>query len=193
MAYEKLVLHPLNPRAILHDPAALVDGLREKGLVGAAFSWDGDIHYAAGPRFRELLLFRRPNESGVDPHVSIVETSAEPLFLGAGHARPPRCPSCQWMLEDWRSQLRSWQRERQRGHWRCTRCGRLIEVERLDWDHTGGIARYSLDLWGIRHNAAVPSDELLEFLEAATREKWNYFYYLLGTVAPGGIQPSPGR
>jgi hypothetical protein len=53
-------------------------------------------------------------------------------------------------------------------------------VQKLDWAHTGGIARYSLDLWGIRQGAAAPSAELLALLERVTLEKWNYFYYRLG-------------
>jgi hypothetical protein len=193
MAYEKLVLHPLNSRAILHDPSTLVDGLLEKGLIGGSFDWDGEVHYAAGPRFRKLVLFKRTLERDLpEPHVSISETSEEPEFLGASHARPPRCPWCRGMFGDWRNQLRAWQKDRGRRYWTCTRCRRPVELERLDWDHTGGIARYSLDLWGIRQNAAVPADELLAFLEDATFERWRYFYYQLGTGAPRWIRPVAG-
>jgi hypothetical protein len=187
MAYDKLVLHPMNPRAILHDPGLLLDALRAKGLIGSSFGWDGEVHYAAGPRFRQLVLVRRVREPDLpEPHVSVAETAEEPQFLGATHARAPRCPWCSGTFSDWKAQLRAWQREGHRGFWTCTRCRRAVEVHRLEWAHMGGIARYSLDLWGIRQNAAIPSPELVALLESVTFEKWNYLYYQLRTDTPRG-------
>ncbi len=194
MAYDKLVLHPQHPRAILHDPARLLDALRSKGLIGGSFGWHGENHYAAGPSFGELVRFRKTAQPHArELHVSLSETAEDPAFLGGSHARPPRCPACRGILSDWRVQLRVWRRDHRRT-WNCARCGGGVEVQELDWARTGGIARYSLDLWGIRHGAAAPSAELLALLERVTLEKWNYFYYRLGpdpTRSVGSrLQPS---
>jgi hypothetical protein len=195
MAFDKLVLHPTNPWAILHDPDLLLDALRERGLIGGAFGWNGENHHAAGPRYRELVLFRRfgePEEGEL--HVSLAETTEEPCFLGAAYAQPPYCPGCRGTYRDWRNQLLDWQRNGCRRPWTCARCGRRVEVRHLDWARTGGIARYSLDLWGIRRGAAIPSAELLGLLERLTREAWSYFYYRLGadptSRLPSRVQPS---
>jgi hypothetical protein len=191
MAYDKLVLHPLNPRAILHDPLLLMDALRSRGLIGGSFGCDGEVHYAPGPRFRELVRFRPPAEPRRgELHVSLSETSEEPAFLGATYAQPPLCRSCRGLFHDWRAQLASWRREMHRQRWTCPRCGRATEVRELDWGHTGGIARYSLDLWGVRRNEADPSAELLEVLKAVTLETWEYFYYRLST---GPTPPARSR
>jgi hypothetical protein len=186
MAYDKLVLHPLNARAILHDPPLLLNALRSTGLIGHSLSWDGEIHYAPGPRFLELVRFRNSDEAQQrELRVSLSETSEEPTFLGATYAQPPLCRSCRGLFFDWRTQLASWRRETHRRPWTCPKCGRATGVHELDWVHTGGIARYSLDLWGIRRNAANPSAELLEVLKRVTLETWEYFYYRLA------IDPAP--
>jgi hypothetical protein len=151
------------------------------GLIGASFGFDGEIHYAAGPRFRDLVVFGiSPGPQGRELHVSVSETAEEPSFLGATHAQPPRCRRCRRTFADWRAQLAAWQREGRRHSWNCPGCGQAVGPHELDWDHTGGIARYSLDVWGIRQNAAVPSAELLAALERLTLEKWDYLYYRLG-------------
>ena len=186
MAYEKLVLHPLNPRAILHDPHRLLEAVRSTGLIGSSFGRDGEVHYAPGPRFRDLVRFRKPAEApGRELHVSLSETSEEPALLGATSAPPPACRACRGLFHDWKAQLASWRREMHRGPWTCPRCGRATEVHELDWGHASGIARYSLDLWGIRRDEADPSPELLEVLKRVTLETWQYFYYRLSAgLAP---------
>jgi hypothetical protein len=178
----KLVLHPLNPRAILQDPGLFMDTLRGLGLIGAGFSHVGELHYKAGPRLKELLTFNDSFPGGrVDPaqcHVSLMETTSAPVFLGASNVQTPLCPGCQAQLADWKQQLTAWQSERQGGGaWSCPKCGRRFPVERADWGHTAGVARYSLDVWGIRQNEAVPAPELLTFLENDSGEKWGYFFY----------------
>jgi hypothetical protein len=179
VADNKLVLHPRNPRAILQDPALLVESLRRVGLIGFGFSHEGEVHYKAGPRFAELIAFKEvpPGAGPAACHVSLMETAVEPTFLGAGGAQPPLCPACQAPLADWKTQLLTWRAEHQRYLWICPKCRGKAPVERLDWGTTGGVARYSVDAWGISENQAVPSEELLVFLQQETFEDWRYFYY----------------
>jgi hypothetical protein len=183
MSEKKIVLHPVNPWAILQDPALLTDSLRASGLLGTSFSHFGDLHYKAGPRFRELVRFKGPEAAGgaVDSafHVSLLETTAEPAFLGGANAQAPQCPECRGPLADWRTQLQDWQRDRHGYLWICRKCGKRSPVQQLDWLRSAGIARYSVDLWGIGAGEAIPSAELLNSLERQTFESWTYFYYRL--------------
>ncbi len=182
MSDQKLVLHPANPWAILQDPPALVDSLRGLGLVGAGFSHEGDLHYRPGPRFAELVAFKAtaPGAAPEDParcHVSLLETSVAPLFLGASNSQGPVCTACGGRLVDWRKQLVAWQSAPQKYLWDCPKCHRRLALAQLDWGTTGGIARYSLDVWGVAEGAAAPSPELLAFLGRETAEPWRFFYY----------------
>ncbi len=181
MAENKIVLHPIDPWAILQDPYLLLDALRERGLIGASFSHFGELHYKAGPRFRELVSFKAaPSGPGQpDWNVSLLETMADPAFLGGANVQLPQCPGCQGRIADWRTQLSQWQLDRHHYAWVCPRCGRKLKVEQLEWLRSCGIARYALDLWGIREGEAVPSPELLEALRSLTAQTWTYFYYRL--------------
>jgi len=174
----KLVLHPVNPRAILQDPPLLLEALRKAGLVGAAFSHVGELHYRAGPRFGALVAFRSTTPGDLSGfHVALLETTEEPTFLGASNTQPPECRHCQAKLADWRTQLLAWQKARQRYLWSCPGCAKKFDFKELAWGATGGIGRYSLDLWNIGQDEAVPSAELLALLRDETLESWRYFYY----------------
>jgi hypothetical protein len=180
MADRKLVLYPSNPWAILQDPPALLERLREIGLIGASFPHMGDLHHKPGPRFQELVLFIAPAASGGTPspcHVSLVETTTEPVFLGGSNVQPPLCPACRSKFQSWTTLLRSWQEDKRRFRWPCRSCGRSIAVEQLDWSRTAGIARYSLDIWEVGEGEGAPSPELLRFLEQEMKEAWRHFYY----------------
>jgi hypothetical protein len=183
MSEHKLILHPINPWAILQDPPQLVEELRGLGFVATGFNYYGDLHYRPGPRFLDLLVFRVPDAAaapGPDGHhVGVVETTPTPTFLGAANAQGPVCPSCDSRVINWKDQLTRWRTDRRPYVWHCPKCNQALAVERLEWGATGGIARYSLEVCGISEGAAEPSPELLTFLQQQTLERWRYFYYRL--------------
>jgi hypothetical protein len=180
MSDNKLILHPLNPWAILQDPPHLAEALRGLGFLGAGFNYYGDLHYRPGPRFRELIVYRAPEKAPPDEaHVGIDETTATPTFLGAANAQGPVCAACQSRVGDWKEQLLAWRTARKPYVWHCPRCGQALAIEKMEWGPTGGIARYSLEVCGIAEGAAEPSPELLSFLQSETFEPWRYFYYRL--------------
>ena len=181
MAESKIVLHPVDPWAILQDPFLLLDALREKGLIGAAFSHYGELRYKSGPRFPDLVAFKAPALTGPEPphHVSVLETMTDASFLGGANVQPPQCPQCRERFADWRPRLVEWQADRRGYRWSCRKCGRSLRIEHLDWMRTGGVARYALDLWGIPEGAGEPTPELLEILQGVVAEPWTWFYYRL--------------
>lgn len=181
MPDHKLVLHPSNPTAILQDPPELLEALRQLRLIGSSFNHLGELHHKEGPRFRDLVLFKREvasppaaNDAGL--HVALSETTSEPNFLGGTNALAPSCPGCQNRFVEWRQKLQQWQAA-QGEPWACARCGRRRRAHELDWSRRGGFARYALDIWNIREDEAVPSPELLELLRVVSFEDWTYFYY----------------
>jgi len=180
MADSKLVLHPVDAWAILQDPGELQRALGRLGLIAAGFSHLGDVHYRTGSRFAELVVFG----SGAPPsgpgacHVSIQETTERPAYLGASNALPPKCPACHTAYADWKQQLIEWSAAPQRYGWVCGRCGKRSPTAQLEWGDTGGLARYSVEVWNVGPRQATPSAELMAYLEAETFTRWRYFYYL---------------
>jgi hypothetical protein len=181
MADKKIVLHPANPWAILQDPALMIEFLQGLGLIGASFPRLGEPHYKPGPRFEELVLFSvkaaGPDKPSASCHVSLLETSTEPLFLGAGNLQPPLCPRCRAKFTNWSDHLLSWQKNKRQYLWECGNCGNKASAQELNWCRMAGIARYAIDLWEIGEGEAEPSPELLRALTQKTGENWRYFYY----------------
>jgi hypothetical protein len=173
----KLVLHPMNPAAILQDPPELLERLRQLRLIGSSFNHLGDLHHKAGPRFAELIVFREgvvPSGDESAPHVALLDTTEEPVFLGGGNAQAPACPGCGSRFDDWRQRLQEYAPT---GPWSCAGCGKGHPAHELDWRRRGGFARYALDVWNVREDEATPSAELLELLRVVTYEDWTWFFY----------------
>lgn len=174
----KLVLHPIDPWAILQDPPALLDSLRGVGLIAGAFSHIGELHYRAGARLLELLAFKGDPPGGPQAvHFALLETTEVPAFLGGSNAQPPACPGCQTPLADWRKQLIEWHAAPQKYAWTCAKCGRRAPVQALVWGDTGGIARFALDAWNVPPGEALPTPELMAHLERELVARWRHFYY----------------
>jgi hypothetical protein len=182
MSDKKLVLHPSNPWAILQDPPLLLEHLHAFGLTGASFPHLGDLHYRPGPRFSNLVLFHAAAADTAAAqsacHVALLETTPEPTFLAGSNARSPSCPRCHAKFTHWSKDMPAWQADKRHYRWTCPGCGRPLPVEALDWDRTGGVARYAVEIWGIGEGQAEPAPALLEFLEAETAERWQFFYYV---------------
>lgn len=181
MSDTKLVLHPADPFALLQDPGLLVDCLHQAGLVSRSFPHEGELHYKPGPRFEELVLFH-PRPGGAPApsevcHVSVLETTTEPTFLGASSVHPPTCPSCHAAFTHWQNELAEWQRDKRHFLWSCHGCGVRQPIQSLDWGRLAGVARYSVDIWKVAADQAEPSAELIQVLEGHTSERWRYFYY----------------
>jgi hypothetical protein len=182
MADKKLVLHPGNPWAILQDPYELLDHLRALGLIAGSFPHMGELHYHAGPRFTELISFHPP-APGAPPsepsacHVTLVETTSEPTFLGGSNVQPPACAHCGTRFDAWAAHLKAWQQKQRSYLWPCRSCGRSLHVEELNWHQTSGVARYSVDVWGIGQGEAEPAPALMSWLEQETGESWRSFFY----------------
>ena len=181
MSDHKLVLHPVNPSAILQDPPELLERLGQLRLIGPSFNHLGEVHHKPGPRFRELVVFKggaAPSPAGDGPvyHVALTPMTGEPVFLGGANAGAPLCPGCRARIEGWRKKLQEWQMTPSEP-WTCGKCGRRRRAHELEWDHRGGFARYALDIWNIHEDEAEPSAELLELLRVVTYEEWTHFYY----------------
>ncbi len=180
MPDHKLVLHPLNPTAILQDPPELLESLRQLRLISGSFNHMGETHHNEGPRFRDLVLFKGatlpPPAGDSGHHVALTETTPEPVFLGGANAQAPACPGCRNRFVGWKEKLQQWQAA-QGESWECTRCGRRRRAHELEWSRRAGFARYALDIWNIREDEAEPSPELFELLRVITYEDWTHFYY----------------
>ncbi len=167
------------------DVPALLFGLRSAGLMAAA-SEDFELpsgtnaeiatHFAAGPRFMQLLTFmgcmpflvldptegkQQLIEGGIDGfcHLRWLEYS-EPPWLLATRFSVARfsCPQCNAKGEyvtDASAWGEPWQGVQ------CHDCGAELDRTCIRWRRSGAITACALTIWGIEPKEAVPSAELI--------------------------------
>ncbi len=194
MPAHKLLLYPASPGFGPVDPAALLDHLRDIGLVGGNFPVRGKIRYLAGEHFLQLITFLGCSpaiefEPPADPdkreaaaerggfcHISLALSETRPAFRAGGKIPPPRCPSCRKPVRGWQQALDAWCQTPAADEWRCEHCGHAGHIHNLDFRRHGGFARTFIEVWGIHPSEAVPVDALLASLAAFSHCGWNYMY-----------------
>ncbi|MBI5042103.1 MAG: hypothetical protein HZB57_13155 [Gammaproteobacteria bacterium] len=183
MSAPKLVLHPQ-----AHDLApsreAIALALHNIGLIGAAFSLDGNTHFQTGPDFLDGISFlgcapsiqldppaqqiTHAARSGQFCHIHIPAVTEQPRLrcrIGQG----PRCRRCRVDIPPHLILVPS-------ALIACPDCGHISPAAGLNWRQSGGYARVYLDIWGIHTGEAVPSDRLLDRLAVASGVPWRFFY-----------------
>lgn len=182
----KLVLHPDCQTESPSFPAIL-ETLRDLGMLGKAFPVDGREHFLPGEAFLDHIVFL-----GCAPMIELappahdIEAAARAgrfchLLLHPATAHPrarvrqsqlPRCRRCRSDIApnalpasaDPRAEVI------------CPHCGSTASVADLNWRQAGGHARIYLDIFGIYAGEAVPGDGLLDALGHATTGRWSFFY-----------------
>jgi len=188
----RLVLFPRAIGARASMPA-LLSVLKTAGIILDELppeSVNGHRHdYGIGARFFEQISFLGCSPSlkleppsadavGADAefcHVS-VDCSDEVKFLGGTNVRPPQCPQCKAIDEDWPSVIPLWRKAPEVFTRQCAGCGATKPLHMYNWRRTAGFAALSVHIWGVHQSEAVPNEGLLKDLEALTYCPWEYFY-----------------
>lgn len=169
MSGDFLVLYPKNAVWAPLSLAALEGALKAIGLLGAQ---RGDWRYSAGPEYLGLVTYL-----GCSPQIMLGENDAattislagifnSPLFLHGSNLKPPRCPQC-------RHALASFQPDHQL---QCGHCGYAGSACEFDWRRSAANARVFVEISNVFESEAVPGEELIACLEAASSEFWDYCY-----------------
>jgi hypothetical protein len=179
----QLILHPVRHDAAI-DADRLLHALRAIGLIGAAFSFEGNNHHRPGDRLLQLITFLgcSPVVSLGEPgltgdefcHLQFEGTHPAPIAVAGDNLKPARCPGCKHTLKDSPKRIAHWP-EQTEIH--CPQCGTRTPLPRLNWRRSAGFGRFFLRIWGVFESEAVPADELLAALEQASDLPWSYFYY----------------
>ncbi|HUS13903.1 MAG TPA: hypothetical protein VM536_02695 [Chloroflexia bacterium] len=190
-----LQLYPRDPGVAPQDLSTLVCALRTIAFIGTAIDYCGAVHYDPGAQFPHLIRFAawhtvvllEPHEGRLVEagrrdsaqlcHIGMGKIFPEAEFLGMGNTRTPRCPDCNRTVSNWPVAMDSWYASKPTYRWQCPGCGRQSAPAAWDWRKTAAIARFSIEVWGIRHGEARPAPTLLRFLAEQTASPWDYFYW----------------
>jgi hypothetical protein len=194
MSSTSLRLYPAIPDAAPDNVADFFAALPTVGLIDPAIVYAGHGPYSPGRRFHELIAFRTshtviqlavvddqvqelgPVDSRGRCRVAFSAVLPEQAFLGMGNTRPPQCATCGCKIAKGQQAMDSWFADKSRYRWRCPVCAHETGPAAWDWRHSAAVARFTLDIHGIRYGEAYPSAEFLRFLEHYLGSTWGYFF-----------------
>lgn len=180
----RLILHPADPNYAPPAESDLVHILREVGLIGTTWGEPTEQRYLIGENFLQLVSFMGcapaielapGNMDQSFCHVGISPITLAPHFQSDIRDIMPRCPHCRQRIETWPAWIEAWRRDQNfRGE--CPGCHAMLSPQELDWRHTAGFGRMFVSIYNIYPREALPTEALLNKLQQATGESWNYFY-----------------
>lgn len=173
-----LFLHAGDPLWVPGDLDDLLRALDELGLIAAGPA-TGENCYAAGSRFLRLVTFL-----GCSPQVTLDPDQAgdgqaacflrphlypEVRFISGAQPARVRCPRCRSPFAETGAAIHD-------TLFTCGDCGETLPVSAFDWRQSAGFGRCFLEIGGIYPHEAVPSDKLLDRLQAFSGSDWRHFY-----------------
>ena len=174
-----LLLHADDPLWQADKPASLASTLRDLGLIGKCTASEHVAEFQAGEQFLKLVMFLGCSPQVVlDPelaeqgqavcHIRLLSYREVTLLTGKSNSAV-RCTKCRAAVE--LPSAASFE-----ALYRCQQCGNTSRVSDLDWRQSAGFGLCFIEINGIYPQEAVPSDKLLNALNAYSHCNWRYFY-----------------
>lgn len=177
----RLMLAPIDAWATL-TIAPLLATLRQTGLLGeplgagsspAGFTLSERAFDALG--FTGCAVQLPTSSAGGIPlcHVRIHGPSSEPRWFAGRNTRPPRCPACTRLAEDWAQQAHDW--PARSPDLRCPHCAAIHPAWAWDWRRVAGFARIAVSVEEVFPGEATPLPGLLADLGQLGAGPWHWF------------------
>ena len=121
-------------------------------------------------------------ETGEATAIRLIGPLDAPQFRSGSKLKKPRCPHCRQALMNKDDRALKPDEEVL-----CARCGLSSPALALDWRRSAAYGRFFIDISTVFESEALPSENLLEKLELATGQGWDFFY---AQMPEGSIFPS---
>lgn len=161
-----LILHPVDPDFAPDFQEQLLPTLTNSGLIGSALSASGQSScYETGPMFLDLITYLGCSPTlHQDTYICVPECAAQAYWRMTSHGQV-RCRHCKQLLT--REAL-------EHGH--CQHCTQALLPNGIIWRREGVYARCQIEIINIDPHIAVPGQGLLDSLQEATGQTWQYAY-----------------
>jgi len=179
----RLVLTPLDAQCAV-AAAKLQMTLEHNGLFGALMPGTSSA-YRAGDRLLDLVGFTGcavqldldASRDDAFVHVRIEGPHPKPVLRRGRNSRPPRCPTCNASLADWRDQTASWEHD-EVPLLHCHACGLVGPAWAWNWRRQAGFGRIFVIIEEVFPGEGQPLPALLAMLNALGAGPWQHFYLL---------------
>lgn len=181
-----LVLCPSEPQTPLPTAAELIEALRRFKFLGEPLEVKGETHYRPGEDYLRhitylgcspVIAMGEPGATGDEfCHIELIHTPEQIRFLSGDNMRPPRCPGCNYVVEEWATLVDEWSADPDSYRWRCPMCGQVYALPALNWRQRAGFGHLLFKIYGVFESEAVPSDMLMAELKRISQNPWSYFY-----------------
>jgi hypothetical protein len=170
----RLLLYSKSAQPATHSASSLLDPLRDIGLIAnACTERAGD--YLPGEAFVNLVSFLgcspdialTPDDGEHYCFIRLHDSTLSPHLYQGINTRAPRCSHCQQAMADWL--------ECEKQDY-CDRCSLADRISGWQWRRQGALSCWVIELMNIYPHEAVPSSQLLTFLETASGVEWGYAY-----------------
>ncbi len=181
MKNEQLVLTPVNIQYRPDNIPALLDDLKQSGLIGAAIGDLSSYRFNFGENFSDLISFLGcspsiPDSSKRDGScIEFVFYDSGSQFLGGKNTTDPCCPECKHQFKNWQQILQTWQ-DNNNKLITCPACNHETLIPGLNWRYRTAFASCEIIINEISEGTALPADALLQKLENFSGCNWSYFY-----------------
>ncbi len=191
MRDHKIIIFPVDPTKPVPAYEHIEHALVELGCIvpkKAPLTF-----YKPGPKFQHLIEFRRfhvrtvldnegeiieRSDSRKDCWIEIPAITNEIKFLGSDRiAEAAQCPNCGYVNTGWQQMIADWHRDKMRYHWSCPECQIHSTPWELDWKHTTGFGRFSVEIWELSLQDAIPRSDFLKSFATQLQQEVDYCYY----------------
>lgn len=162
---------------------ALIDRLYDIGMIGQAVEHLAENRYLIGDHFLQYITFMGcapaielvPGEGKSSDfcHLEICQGNSKLKFIADEVLANPRCTECKTNVINWQEQMMNWE---DGVLIRCPECDASLQPQKLNWRRAAGFVSQHIAIHGIYPKEALPTEALINKLQATFSLNWDYFY-----------------
>lgn len=188
----RLIITHKNPTAEPVEEQLLKKTLHNMGLIGQEIDFYGEVGYAPGDEFRELIettlsaeeekpkkgIFSKLYSSKPTsyPFTITLETDAEIGFdCSPEDLELVNCPHCQTEISNWEAEVDHWFQDNNYQRI-CPNCKVATLPYEFDFQRLGAFSRQKVNIWNIGKGYGHLTEKLLQNLEKETGSKFDYYF-----------------
>jgi hypothetical protein len=171
-----ILIHPASLSVPVPDESHLLEELRNAEFISDEYQ----SGYLCGAEYLNYMTYLgcsphiifHPDDNGPLTLIKTHTSSLRPVCMGHTRNIKPKCPSCKKMISDWK--IKNW--EQPDTQIICPDCESHHSMSDLKWRNECVYTSFAIEITQVHPHEAVPSEKLMNLLEALTNFNWDFGY-----------------